>query len=353
MSTTLTQVRETPAPSATQPDPVQHVFQFATGYVISSALWVAAELGIADLLKNGPRPVGELAAETKTNEGALYRSLRLLAMVGIFAEAQPRHFTLTPAAEVLRSDAPNSIRDAVVWIADPMHLQVSSHLLHSVKTAQPTVEHVTGKPAFEHFADVPVEFERFHKAMTTMSAMAIHAVIEAYDFSPFSTIVDVAGGHGYVICEILRRHPHLKGILFDLNEVVLGGEHRICQLALDGRCRTVAGDFFQSVPEGGDLYLMKNIIHDWAEDQALAILRNCRTPLQGKPNGKLVLLEFVVPPGNAPHMSKILDLEMLFFPGGRERTEQEYAELFAKAGFRLTRVIPTQSPYSVVEAEVA
>jgi hypothetical protein len=353
MSATLTQVQGKPAASAAQPDPVQHVFQFASGYVVSSALWVAAELGIADLLKNGPRPVGELAAHTKTDEGALYRTLRLLAMVGIFAETQPRHFTLTPAAEVLRSDAPNSLRDAVAWIADPMHLQIASHLMHSVKTAQPTVEHVTGKPAFEHFADVPVEFERFHKAMTTMSAMAIHAVIEAYDFSPFSTIVDVAGGHGYVICEILRRHSHLKGILFDLDDVVTGGEHRICQLALDGRCRTMAGDFFQSVPEGGDLYLMKNIIHDWAEDRALAILRNCRTPLQGKPKGRLLLLEFVVPPGNVPHMSKILDLEMLFFPGGRERTEQEYAELFAKAGFRLTRVIPTKSPYSVIEAEVA
>jgi O-methyltransferase domain/Dimerisation domain len=353
MTTTLTQVREAPARSASQPDPVQHIFQFATGYVMSSALWVAAELGIADLLANGPRPVAELAAHTKTNEGALYRSLRLLAMVGIFAETQPRHFTLTPAAELLRSDASNSLRDAVIWIADPMHLQVASHLMHSIKTGQPTVEHVTGKPAFEYFAEAPIEFERFHKAMTTMSAMAVHAVMEVYDFSPFSTIVDVAGGHGYVICEILRRHPNLKGILFDLDEVVLGGEHRICQLALDGRCRTVAGDFFQSVPEGGDLYLMKNIIHDWAEDRALAILRNCRTPLQGKPNGKLVLLEFVIPPGNVPHMSKLIDLEMLYFPGGRERTEPEYAELLSEAGFRLTRVVPTKSPYSVIEAEVA
>jgi hypothetical protein len=350
--TTLTQVQGAPAPSASQPDAVQHLFQFASGYVLSSALWVAAELGIADLLKNGPRPVAELAASTKTNEGALYRTLRLLAMVGIFAETEPRQFTLTPAAGLLRSDVPNSLRDAVVWIADPMHLQVAADLLHSVKTGQPTVEHVTGKPAFEHFADEPVEFDRFHRAMTTMSAMAIHAVLEVYDFSSFSTIVDVAGGHGYVICEILRKHPKVKGILFDLDDVVTGGEHRICQLALDGRCRTVAGDFFKSVPEGGDLYLMKNIIHDWAEERALAILRNCHAALQGKPNGRLVLLELVVPPGNVPHMSKILDIEMLYFPGGRERTEQEYAELFAKAGFRLTRVVPTKSPYSVIEAEV-
>jgi hypothetical protein len=353
MTATLTQVREVPTPSTSQPDAVQQVFQFATGYVLSSALWVAAELGIADLLKNGPRPLAELAAQAKTNEGALYRTLRLLAMVGIFAETEPQHFILTPAAELLRSDAPNSLRDAVVWLADPLHFQVAGHLLHSVKTGQPTVEHLTGKPAFDHFADDPVEFDRFHRAMTTMSAMAIHAVMEVYDFSPFSTIVDVAGGHGYVICEILRQHPNLKGILFDLDGVVGDGEHRIRQLALDGRCRTVAGDFFNSVPDGADLYLMKNIIHDWAEDRALTILQNCHAALRGKPKGKLVLIEFVIPPGNVPHMSKIIDIEMLYFPGGRERTEEEYGELFAKAGFRLTRVVPTKSPYSVIEAEVA
>jgi hypothetical protein len=352
VTATLTQVGGAQT-SAAQPDLVKQVFQLASGYVVSSALWVAAELGIADLLKDGPKPVSQLAAQAKVDEGALYRTLRLLAMAGIFAETQPRYFTLTPAADLLRSEAPNSLRDAVVWLADPMHFQIASHFLHSVRTGQPTVEHVTGKPAFEYFADEPVEFDRFHRAMTTMSAMAIHAVLYAYDFSPYSTIVDVAGGHGYVICEILRKYPHLKGVLFDLPDVVTGGEHRICQLALDGRCRTEAGDFFQSVPQGGDLYLMKNIIHDWAEDRALTILGNCRAALQGKSNGKLVLLELVVPPGNTPHMSKILDIEMLYFPGGRERTEPEYGELFAKAGFRLTRVVPTKAPYSVIEAAVA
>ena len=353
MTATLTQVRQGPGPSTPQPDVVRELFQCTTGYVVSSALWVAAELGIADLLSDGPRPVQQLAAQAKVDEGALYRTLRLLAMVGIFAETEPRHFKLTPTAELFRSDAPNSLRDAVVWLADPMHLQIASHLLHSVKTGQPTVEHVTGKPAFEYFAGEPVEFERFHRAMTAFSAIAIQAVLEVYDFSPFSTVVDVAGGHGYIICEILRRHPHLKGILFDLPDVVTGGEHRICQLQLDGRCRTVAGDFFKSVPQGGDLYLMKNIIHDWDEDRALTILGNCRAALQGKPKGKLALIEFVVPDGNVPHMSKIIDLEMLYFPGGRERTEQEYGELFAKAGFRLTRVVATKAPYSVIEAELA
>lgn len=340
-----------------QSDPVQHLMQFASGYVPSAVLWVIAELNVADLLKNGPRPVSELAKETRSNEDALYRSLRLLAMVGIFAETQPRHFTLTPAADLLRTDVQGSMRDMIVWIADPMHLRVASDWLHSVKTGQPTIEHMVGKPAFEHFAEEPVEFDRFHRAMTTMSAMAVYPVLEAYDFSPYSNIVDVAGGHGFVLCEILRKYPKASGVLFDMQEVKEGGDQRIEQCGLGSRCRTASGDFFKSVPEGGDLYLMKNIIHDWDDDKALTILRNCRKALEGngsgqKKHGKVVLLELVVPEGNVPHMSKILDIEMLFFPGGRERTEKQYAELFAKAGLRLTRIVPTKSPYSVIEAEV-
>jgi O-methyltransferase domain len=336
-----------------QPEASQHLLQIATGYVPNTAVWVAAELKVADLLAHGPRPVSELAAKTQTNEDALYRTLRLLAMVGIFVETQPRHFDLTPAAELLRSDHPKSMRDMVLWIADPFHFRIASELLHSVKTGQPTVEHVTGKPAFEYFATDPVEFDRFHRAMTTMSGMAIYPALEAYDFSQFGTIVDVAGGHGFVICEILRKHPNVKGVLFDLGDVVGGAEHRICSLALDGRCRTVAGDFFQSVPEGGDAYFMKHIIHDWEDSKAITILQNCRKALQGKPNGKVVLLDFVVPTGNDPHFSKVIDLEMLFFPGGKERSEEEFRELFAKAGLRMTRVVPTKSPFCLIEAEVA
>ncbi|HEY1800111.1 MAG TPA: methyltransferase [Terriglobales bacterium] len=335
-----------------QPDPMQHLMQFASGYVVSSVLWVAAELNIADLLKDGPRPVSELATATQSNEDALYRALRLLAMVGIFAETQPRHFALTPPSELLRTDVKGSMRDMAIWIADPMHFRIAGELLHSVKTGETTIEHVTGKGSFEVFANDPVEFDRFHRAMTTMSAMAIYPVLEVYDFSAFSTIVDIAGGHGFVLCEILRKYPKLNGVLFDLADVTKGADQRIAQLGLNSRCRTASGDFFKSVPEGGDLYLMKNIIHDWDDDKAQAILRNCARALQGKPNGRVVLIELVVPPGGAPHFSKIVDIEMLYFTGGRERTEQEYAELFSKSGLRLTRVIPTKAPYSVIEAEV-
>lgn len=339
--------------SVPKQDPVQHLMQFASGYVVSAVLWTVAELNIADLLKDGPRPIAELAKSRKVNEDALYRSLRLLAMVGIFTETQSRHFALTPAAEPLRTDVPNSMRDMVIWMADPMHFKISSHWLHSVKTGQTTVEHVTGKPAFEYFAEEPVEFERFHRAMTTMSNMVMGPVLDVYDFSSANTIVDVAGGHGFVLCEILKRNPKLKGILFDMEDVLRGGRERIENCGLNTRCSTVAGDFFRSVPAGGDLYLMKNIIHDWKDDKALTILRNCTNALNGNKNGKVLLLELVLPPGNTPHLSKILDIEMLVFPGGRERSEQEYADLFKRAGLRLTRIIPTKSPYSVIEACLA
>jgi len=329
------------------------LIQLGTAYVVSSALWVATELNIADLLRQGPRPVAELARSTNTNEDALYRVLRVLAMLGVFSETTPRTFALTPPAERLRSDHPQSMRDTVIWLTDPFHFNIAADLMHSVRTGQPTIEHVTGQKVFDYFPTNPVEYERFHRAMTNLSAMAIAPILEAYDFSPFRKVVDVAGGHGFVICEILRRYPKLQGVLFDLEDVVGGAEHRICQLALDGRCRTMAGDFFQSVPEGGDLYVMKSIIHDWDDERALKILGHCRRALEGKRHGKLVLIELVVPEGNQPHPAKVIDLEMLFFPGGRERTEGEYGELFGRAGFRLTRVIPTKSPFSVIEAEAA
>lgn len=346
--------RETRSAAPQRPDPAQHLLQFATGYVPCSALWVAAELKIADLIGSGSKAVAELARETNTNEDGLFRTLRLLAMVGIFTETEPRHFALTPAAELLRSDHPQSMRDTVVWLADPFHFRIAAELLHSVRTGEPTVEHVTGKPAFEYFASDKLEFDRFHLAMTNLSAMAVSAALEAYDFSGYKTIVDVGGGHGFAICSILKKYPQMQGVLFDLKDIVPGGDQRIRELGLEKRCRTEHGDFFKSVPEGADVYFMKHILHDWTDEQATAILGNCRKAFdrQGKRTGRIVLLEFVVPPGNEPHPSKIIDIEMLFFPGGRERMEKEWRELFAGAGFRLTRIVPTKSPFSVIEAEI-
>lgn len=338
-------------------DPSQVVLQFASAYVPCSALWVAAELKIADLIGTGSKPVSELANVTGVNEDALFRILRLLAMVGIFTETEPRHFALTPPAELLRSDHPQSMRDTVIWLADPLHFHIAAELLHSVRTGQPTVEHLTGKPAFEYISSNELEFGRFHRAMTNLSALAVGAALEAYDFSGVNTIVDIGGGHGFAICSILKKYPQMRGVLFDMEDIVPGADQRICELGLEERCRTVSGDFFQAVPEGGDVYFMKHILHDWTDAQATTILRNCRRALDSKRDGnrpgKVVLLEFVVPPGNQPHPSKVIDIEMLFFPGGRERMEHEWRDLFAGAGFRLSRIVPTPSPFSVIEAEVA
>ena len=335
------------------PDPAQLMMQMATGYVLSACLWTAAELRVADQLQSGPRHVAQLADVAGVTQDGLYRVLRALAMTGIFTETENRTFALTPTAELLRSDHPNSQRDFVVWLADPFHSRVVAELMHSVKTGKPAVEKVTGKPVFEFLPSDPVENVRFHNAMTNLSAAFIPALFEVYDFSQFSTVVDVAGGHGYTICEILRRHPGVKGILFDLDQVVPGAEHRICKLSLESRCRMVGGDFFKSVPEGGDAYVMKMIIHDWDDERALFILRNCHRALQNQSKGKLILLELVLPPGDQPSPSKLIDLEMLLMTGGRERTAQEFRELLAKAGFRLTQIIPTRSPFCVVEAELA
>jgi hypothetical protein len=334
-------------------DAMQHLMRAATGYVVSSALWVAAELKVADPLRNGPQPVSGLARAAGVNEDALYRVLRLLTMAGIFAEPEHRIFALTPAGELLRSDGKDSQRNAVVWLSDPFHLNVFADLMHSVKTGKPAVEKVIGKSVFDFFAADPVENSRFNAAMTTLSAAIMPAILGAYDFSPFHTLVDIAGGHGYVICEILRKYPNLHGILFDLEHVVGGGEHRICELALENRCRTVAGDFFESVPEGGDAYMMKFIIHDWDDEKALTILHNCRQALKNESHGMLLLLEAVMPPPGEPHFSKILDLEMLVLLGGRERTEEEFRKLLTAAGFRLTRIVPTRSSLSVIEAVIA
>lgn len=313
---------------------------------------MATELKIADQLAGGPKPVAELAKNSGVLENMLYRVMRLLAMVGIFTETSPRQFDLTPAAALLRTGVPGSQHPTILWLSDPFHLKIAAELMHTVKTGQTTVEHVTGKAAFDFFPTDPVENVRFNNAMTSLSDMVVPAVLEAYDFSQFSTVVDVAGGHGHLLCEILKKYPKLKGVVVDLEHVTVGTKQKVTANQLDSRCQVLAGDFFKSVPEHGDCYLMKSIIHDWDDERSIAILRNCRKALAGKPGGKVVLLEFVVPHGNQPHASKVIDLEMIYFTGGQERTVEEFEQLFAKSGFRLTRVVPTRSPFSVVEAEV-
>jgi len=335
--------------AATQPNPAEHVLQVGAGYLASISLNCAIQLNIADLLAAGPRPVSELAKATGSNEDALYRTLRALASVGVFTESAPRTFANTPPSEMLRSDVPGSLRDALAFWGDPFHFRVYAEFAHSVRTGQPCADKVLGMPIFDYFATDPQESETFNRAMISFSAVSVPAALEAYDFSGIGTLVDLAGGHGHVICAVLQKYPQMRGILADLEHVLAGAGPIIQKHGVADRCKTESCDFFKSVPAGGDAYLMKHIIHDWDDDRSLTILRNIATAM-GSKKGKVILIEAVMPAGNEPHLIKFLDLEMLAMPGGRERSEAEYAALFGRTGFRLTRVLPTKSPMSVIEA---
>jgi hypothetical protein len=238
----------------------------------------------------------------------------------------------------------------VRWLTEPLHFRVHAELMHSVETGKPSVEKVTGMPVFEFFPKNPGISELFNNAMTDFSRAIVPAVLEAYDFDGVNVLVDVAGGHGAVLTNILKKYPAMRGILFDLDHVVAGAAPRLRAEGLDGRVQTASGDFFKDVPGGGDLYLMKHIIHDWDDERAATILENIRRALNGKPNGRVVLLESVLQPGNEPDLGKLIDLEMLTFPGGLERTSDQFAAVFRRAGFSLSRIVPTRSPIAVIEA---
>jgi hypothetical protein len=333
-----------------QPDPAQHLFQIGTGYILSSALFEVANAGVADHLASGPRSVAELARATATHEDALYRLLRALASVGIFAETAPRTFALTPPAELLQTNHPRSVRNMMVFIPDPFHLRVYADLGESLRTGRPAGEKTVGMPVFEYFAKHRDYSEVFNRAMTNLSAAIVPAAIEAYDFSRIGVLVDVAGGHGELLIKVLEAHPAMRGVLMDLDHVIEGATTRIAASGLDGRLQAVAGDFFQAVPPGGDAYVMKHIIHDWDDEHAVRILRNIRTAI-GHTDGRLILLESVIQAGNAPDFAKIMDLEMMTLPGGRERTADEFAELFTRAGFELTSITRTKGPTCVIEGQ--
>jgi hypothetical protein len=334
---------------ATEDQPGQRVVQMAAGFMHTAAIYTAAKLGIADLLAAGPRPVSELAGKTASNEDALYRVLRVLETGGVFAQTAPRTFALTPAAEALRSGVPGSMRDLVLWLGNRFHFHVWAELPYSVATGKPAVEQVYHKPCFDALAEMPETNREFNQAMTGYSASVAPAVLQAYDFSGIGTLMDVAGGHGFMLSEILKRHPQMKGILFDLESVVEEARDRLSAL-LNGRCKTVAGSFFERIPARADACYLQHIIHDWADEPALKILENCRRAIKGAADPRLVIVDSVMPEGPEPHMAKLIDLEMLLMPGGRERTETEWRDLLARAGFEITRIVPTGAPESVIEA---
>lgn len=338
MSRTADVKESTPAPIA--------LIQMTVAGWVSKAIYVAAKLGIADLLEGGPATCEDLAAATHTHEPSLYRVLRALASVGIFAETDEDRFVLTPMADHLRSNVPGSMRAWATMAGEAWHWALVGNMLHSVKTGESAFDHVFGMRPFEFFARNREDGEIFDQAMTSFSAAEIAAVVEAYDFSRFKELIDVGGGHGSLLVSVLKRNKELKGVLYELAPVAEAAKEAIRHEAVEDRCRALPGDFFESIPQGGDAYMMKHIIHDWSDDDSLKIMKNCRNAMA--PNSTLLLIEMVIPSDDEPFFGKFLDLEMLLI-GGRERTETEYQKLFETAGFKLTRIVRTHSPVSVIE----
>jgi hypothetical protein len=315
-----------------------------TGYWVSQAIFVAAKLGIADLVKDEPKTVDELAKATGTHAPSLYRLLRALASVEIFAADDAGRFGLTEMARCL-VDGSMSQRSVALMLGDE-HYGAWNELLYSVQTGKPGFDKLYGKPVFDWYCEHPEQAKIFDAAMTGFHGEETQKMIDAYDFSQFKTIVDIGGGNGSVMIPVLQRNPNVRGILFDLASVIERSKPALERAGVADRCEAVAGDFFKSVVAGGDAYMMRHIIHDWTDQQCTTILKNIRQviPL----NGKLLVVEIVIPPGNEPNFGKFLDLNMLVIPGGRERTEEEYATLFAGADFKLECIVPTKSAVSIV-----
>jgi hypothetical protein len=329
--------------------PHAQVVQMACGHIITRALYAFAELGIADHLTNGPKSAEQLAAAVGAQPEALARLLRLMAPFGYVSGNGNGLFALGPLGEALRSDSPAHARSMVRLLAGPVGWAAMGEFMHSITTGGAAAERALGQPIFDYLTTAPQDAQLFNEMMIAFHGAEPPAVAAAYDFAGCGTLVDVGGGTGNLLTTILLAHPHLRGVLFDVPHVAAQARTLIASRNLTDRCTVTEGSFFESVPSGGDTYLMSHIIHDWDEASCVAILGRIRRAMPA--GGRLLLVEMVIPPGDEFHPGKLTDMVMLAFtPGGRERTADEYATLFAKAGLTVTRVVPTQSAVSVVEA---
>jgi hypothetical protein len=326
--------------------PRDSLLRMTNAFQVSQAISVAAILGIADLLEDRPKSVDELAEATGTHAPTLYRLLRALASVGIFSETDGR-FGMTPLAEYLHTDTPGSLRNIVMLIGQQPFWRSWGHLLHSVRTGESAFRKVHGMAPWEYWADHPEEDAVFKAAMTSRSSGVVDAVVRSYDFSGIGVLLDVGGGEGVMLAAILAANPSVRGILFDQPHVVRTAGALLERAGVADRCEVVGGSFFEAVPAGADAYLLKSVIHDWDEDAAIEILRACRAAMDDR--GKLLVVERVMRPGNDPDPAKFSDLNMLVVAGGRERTADDFELLYGEAGFRLSNIIRTGSPYNIIE----
>jgi hypothetical protein len=327
------------------------LLQLANGYRVTQAIHVAAKLGIADLLADGPRTSDDLASATACHAPSLYRLMRALSAIDIFHEEGDRVFSLAPLGEWLRSDNPESVAGWAAFVGEPYHWQAWGDVLHSVQTGESGFEHVHGTDPWTFRAQHPELSAGFDRAMTSISRQLMASVLAAYDFGRFATLVDIGGGNGALLAAILARYPAMRGVLFDQPHVIAGAAPLLQQAGVADRCELVEGSFFEAVPSGGDAYILKSIIHDWDDERSVEILKVCRRAMTD--GAALLLVERELGPANAQPDTKFSDLNMLAATGGRERSAEEYAALYAASGFRFVGVTPGDRGTSVFEGEVA
>ncbi len=334
--------------STTVAPPPEHAAMqsLINGYRVTQLLYVAVKLGIADLLTDGPQTMEELATTAGAQADALYRALRALASLGVFREVAPRRFALTPRAELLRTDHPYSLCAAILFQGDEAY-RAWGELLYSLQTGAPAFDHAYGMPHFDYLAQHAEASVVFNRTMSENTARSVTALLSAYTFPASGVVVDVGGGHGAFLAAVLQAHPGLRGVLFDQSHVIAGAAPTLEAAGVAERCMLVGGDFFTPPLPAGDLYLLRQVIHDWDDVRSSAILRHCAQAMAQ--DGKILVIEALIPPGNDPSPVKLLDLQMLVMTGGRQRTEEEYRQLYAAAGLRLLRILPTNTQFSIVE----
>ena len=331
--------------------PPAMLMHLVAGKFVTQALAAAAELSLAEQLVGGPKTAQEVAGTMGVHAPSLYRLMRALAEVGMLIQDDSDRFALTATGALLRSDTPGSFRAMALLLGRLWHHTAWASLADSVRSGQSAFLKVYGVPHFEWLQTNSEEGAIFNEAMTSLTGVAADAVTQAYDFSSVARIADVGGGHGLFLSKIVKANPHMSGILFDLPHVAEGAKKLLGDAGLSARCEVMCGDFFRSVPAGCDAYILKHVLHDWDDARCETILSRCRDAMAL--GGRVLVVEMVVPPPGVPSFARLIDLEMLTISSnGRERTEREFADLFAKAGLSLARIVPMQSPYSVLEAHL-
>ena len=339
-----------PGPQAGNPS--ETIMRLAMGSMVTQAIHVAAKLGIADLLKDGPKKVGDLARESKTHEQTLYRLLRALSGLGVFHELPGKRFEQSPMSELLRSDHPRSIRFGAMLVGSGFHWNAWGNLLHAVETGKSSFEFIHGKKFFDYLSGHSEDYELFNGWMTQASGMQIPEIIKGYDFSACGKIVDVGGGNGHLLSAILKVSPKSRGVLFDLPEALTKARAFLQSEGVAERCDIVGGNFFESVPDGGGLYILKYVLHDFSDKLSLDILGNCIKAMGA--GSRLLIIESLVPDANVAHPSKMMDLNMAVLnDGGLERTEAEFRNLLERAGLRISKIVRIAAPVSIIEVELA